>query len=114
MTDELTFKMGDKMYVTRKGDENEKEWWWAKRENGSSSEAAGAADGGYIPRNLLGLHPRVTPSSEKEHQSTPNSSSDMEVEEEHSSSEKADFQTDAELARGNECEDADNVKMSSP
>ena len=40
--------------------------------------------------------------------------SDMEVEEEHSSSEKADFQTDAELARNNECEDADNVKMSSP
>ena len=77
-------------------------------------EAAGAADGGYIPRNLLGLHPRVTPSSEKEHQSTPNSSSDMEVEEEHSGSEKADFQTDAALARNNECEDADNVKMSSP
>ena len=35
--------------MVRKGDELEKEWWWA---TGGGSE-------GYIPRNLLGLYPRV-------------------------------------------------------
>ncbi|GFR82601.1 apoptosis-stimulating of p53 protein 1 [Elysia marginata] len=50
-TDELSFQIGDKLTVLRKGDETEKEWWWA-RLNGKE---------GYIPRNLLGLHPRVIP-----------------------------------------------------
>jgi hypothetical protein len=47
----LTFKTGDKLTVTRKGDENEIEWWWSKY---GDSE-------GYVPRNLLGLFPRVQP-----------------------------------------------------
>lgn len=50
-TDELSFQIGDKLTVLRKGDETEKEWWWA-RLNGKE---------GYIPRNLLGLYPRVIP-----------------------------------------------------
>ncbi|GFO35358.1 Apoptosis-stimulating of p53 protein 1 [Plakobranchus ocellatus] len=50
-TDELSFQIGDKLTVLRKGDDTEKEWWWA-RLNGKE---------GYIPRNLLGLHPRVIP-----------------------------------------------------
>lgn len=49
--DELTFKSGDKLIVVRKGDETEIEWWWSK-----SCDAEG-----YIPRNLLGLFPRVQP-----------------------------------------------------
>merc|ERR1719350_1498289 len=50
--DELTFHEGDSMMVLRKGDEVEKEWWWSRREGGDSIE-------GYIPRNLIGLYPRV-------------------------------------------------------
>ena len=47
--EQITFGCGDELTVVRKGDELEKEWWWA---TGGGSE-------GYIPRNLLGLHPRV-------------------------------------------------------
>ena len=36
--------------VLRCGDNFEIEWWWCK----SGKE-------GYVPRNLLGLYPRVTP-----------------------------------------------------
>uniref|UniRef100_A0A0B7A191 SH3 domain-containing protein n=1 Tax=Arion vulgaris TaxID=1028688 RepID=A0A0B7A191_9EUPU len=50
-TDELSFRNMDKMTVLRKGDDSEKEWWWAQI-NGKE---------GYIPRNLLGLYPRVVP-----------------------------------------------------
>ncbi|KAK7473670.1 hypothetical protein BaRGS_00035067 [Batillaria attramentaria] len=49
--DELSFQIGDKMMVLRKGDDIEKEWWWARHGNQE----------GYIPRNLLGLYPRVLP-----------------------------------------------------
>ncbi|XP_046663876.1 apoptosis-stimulating of p53 protein 1 isoform X3 [Homalodisca vitripennis] len=48
-SDELNFKEGDRLIVLRKGDEWEREWWWARL---SDRE-------GYIPRNLLGLYPRV-------------------------------------------------------
>ena len=51
-SDELCFDEGEKMMVLRKGDELEKEWWWTKKEGGDSIE-------GYIPRNLIGLYPRV-------------------------------------------------------
>ncbi|CAH1159137.1 unnamed protein product [Phyllotreta striolata] len=47
--DELSFKEGDQITVLRKGDENEREWWWS---------VLGDKEG-YIPRNLLGLFPRV-------------------------------------------------------
>jgi apoptosis-stimulating of p53 protein 1 len=52
--DELTFHEGDSMMVLRKGDEVEKEWWWSRREGRQEDQAEG-----YIPRNLLGLYPRV-------------------------------------------------------
>ncbi|MPC67969.1 Apoptosis-stimulating of p53 protein 1 [Portunus trituberculatus] len=48
-TDELTFDCGDALTVLRRGDEYEREWWWAQHGNLQ----------GYVPRNLLGLYPRV-------------------------------------------------------
>ncbi|VDI09464.1 apoptosis-stimulating of p53 protein 1 [Mytilus galloprovincialis] len=50
-SDELSFTIGDEITVLKKGDEHEKEWWWSKI---SKTE-------GYIPRNLVGLYPRVLP-----------------------------------------------------
>ncbi|XP_066244957.1 apoptosis-stimulating of p53 protein 2 isoform X1 [Euwallacea similis] len=47
--DELTFRAGQQFTVLRKGDENEREWWWSKLGDKE----------GYVPRNLLGLYPRV-------------------------------------------------------
>ncbi|XP_049328144.1 apoptosis-stimulating of p53 protein 2a isoform X2 [Astyanax mexicanus] len=49
--DELQFREGDCMTVVRREDEDEVEWWWARM---SDRE-------GYIPRNLLGLYPRIKP-----------------------------------------------------
>uniref|UniRef100_A0A0K8TGI8 SH3 domain-containing protein n=2 Tax=Lygus hesperus TaxID=30085 RepID=A0A0K8TGI8_LYGHE len=54
--DELNFKEGDKLIVLRKGDEWEREWWWARVNDKE----------GYIPRNLLGLYPRVHPNKNQE------------------------------------------------
>ncbi|XP_050322821.1 apoptosis-stimulating of p53 protein 2 isoform X1 [Bactrocera neohumeralis] len=51
-SDELTFQVNDRLIILRKGDDAESEWWWAK--NASDEE-------GYVPRNLLGLYPRVPP-----------------------------------------------------
>ncbi|XP_044009190.1 probable WRKY transcription factor protein 1 isoform X3 [Aphidius gifuensis] len=47
--DELSLKNGDQLIVLRKGDDNEREWWWSKLGNRE----------GYVPRNLLGMFPRV-------------------------------------------------------
>ncbi|XP_038212984.1 apoptosis-stimulating of p53 protein 1 isoform X4 [Zerene cesonia] len=52
--DELSFESGARLQVLRKGDDSEREWWWCR------SDAAE----GYVPRNLLGLYPRVTPQQE--------------------------------------------------
>ncbi|EFA01529.1 hypothetical protein TcasGA2_TC007089 [Tribolium castaneum] len=52
--DELSFKAGQQLTVLRKGDENEREWWWSKLGDKE----------GYVPRNLLGLYPRVNRSEE--------------------------------------------------
>lgn len=49
--DELSFREGDRLVVLRKGDENEREWWWSRLDDKE----------GYVPRNLLGLYPRVQP-----------------------------------------------------
>ncbi|KAE8280659.1 Apoptosis-stimulating of p53 protein 2 Bcl2-binding protein [Larimichthys crocea] len=49
--DELSFREGDCMTIIRREDEDEIEWWWARM---------GDTDG-YIPRNLLGLYPRIKP-----------------------------------------------------
>ncbi|XP_054710010.1 apoptosis-stimulating of p53 protein 2-like isoform X2 [Uloborus diversus] len=48
--DELSFKDGDTLTVLRKGDDEESEWWWSRLLDQE----------GYVPRNLLGLYPRVT------------------------------------------------------
>ena len=52
-TDELDFVVGVRLVVLRRGDDFEKEWWWCKDTNKDRE--------GYVPRNLLGLYPRVTP-----------------------------------------------------
>ncbi|XP_068183112.1 apoptosis-stimulating of p53 protein 2a isoform X2 [Antennarius striatus] len=49
--DELSFHEGDSMTVIRREDEDEIDWWWSRM---------GDAEG-YIPRNLLGLYPRIKP-----------------------------------------------------
>uniref|UniRef100_A0A8D3C4D7 Tumor protein p53 binding protein, 2a n=1 Tax=Scophthalmus maximus TaxID=52904 RepID=A0A8D3C4D7_SCOMX len=49
--DELLFSEGDCMTIVRREDEDEIEWWWARM---GDTE-------GYIPRNLLGLYPRIKP-----------------------------------------------------
>ncbi|XP_059224975.1 apoptosis-stimulating of p53 protein 2 isoform X2 [Stomoxys calcitrans] len=51
-SDELTFNVNDRLIILRKGDDAESEWWWAKNEQNEE---------GYVPRNLLGLYPRVPP-----------------------------------------------------
>lgn len=57
--DELSFSVNDKLTVIRKGDESEREWWWARDDNGAE---------GYIPRNLLGFCPRVTPAHDNQNE----------------------------------------------
>ncbi|XP_075874589.1 apoptosis-stimulating of p53 protein 2a isoform X5 [Nelusetta ayraudi] len=49
--DELSFQEGDCMTIVRREDEDEIDWWWARM----------ADTEGYIPRNLLGLYPRIKP-----------------------------------------------------
>uniref|UniRef100_A0A3B3D256 Tumor protein p53 binding protein, 2a n=1 Tax=Oryzias melastigma TaxID=30732 RepID=A0A3B3D256_ORYME len=49
--DELSFHEGDCMTIVRREDEDEVDWWWAR---------LGDTEG-YIPRNLLGLYPRIKP-----------------------------------------------------
>ncbi|XP_061692964.1 apoptosis-stimulating of p53 protein 2a isoform X2 [Syngnathoides biaculeatus] len=49
--DELSFREGDCMTVIRREDEDEIEWWWARLGDNE----------GYIPRNLIGLYPRIKP-----------------------------------------------------
>ncbi|XP_076017011.1 apoptosis-stimulating of p53 protein 2a isoform X2 [Genypterus blacodes] len=49
--DEQSFHEGDCMTIIRREDEDEIEWWWARMGNIE----------GYIPRNLLGLYPRIKP-----------------------------------------------------
>ncbi|XP_045916431.1 protein phosphatase 1, regulatory subunit 13Bb isoform X2 [Micropterus dolomieu] len=49
--DELAFSEGDAITVLRRQDDSETEWWWARLEDNE----------GYVPRNLLGLYPRIKP-----------------------------------------------------
>ncbi|XP_075060418.1 apoptosis-stimulating of p53 protein 2 isoform X2 [Mixophyes fleayi] len=49
--DELSLKEGDCMTILRREDEDETEWWWARLQDKE----------GYVPRNLLGLYPRIKP-----------------------------------------------------
>ncbi|XP_052009833.1 apoptosis-stimulating of p53 protein 1-like isoform X3 [Xyrauchen texanus] len=50
-TDELSFHEGDPLTVMSRRDDCETEWWWAKFNDKE----------GYVPRNLLGLYPRIKP-----------------------------------------------------
>ncbi|KAM8921212.1 apoptosis-stimulating of p53 protein 1 isoform 2-T2 [Pelodytes ibericus] len=49
--DELSFREGDAITILRRKDDVETEWWWARL---SDKE-------GYVPKNLLGLYPRIKP-----------------------------------------------------
>ncbi|XP_033874556.2 apoptosis-stimulating of p53 protein 2a isoform X4 [Acipenser ruthenus] len=49
--DELVFREGDCMTTVRREDEDEIEWWWVRLGDQE----------GYVPRNLLGLYPRIKP-----------------------------------------------------
>ncbi|XP_068580595.1 protein phosphatase 1, regulatory subunit 13Bb isoform X1 [Cebidichthys violaceus] len=49
--DELAFSEGDAITILRRQDDSETEWWWAQLEDNE----------GYVPRNLLGLYPRIKP-----------------------------------------------------
>ncbi|XP_051511710.1 protein phosphatase 1, regulatory subunit 13Bb isoform X2 [Myxocyprinus asiaticus] len=49
--DELSFQEGDFITVLHRKDDTETEWWWSKLNDKD----------GYVPRNLLGLYPRIKP-----------------------------------------------------
>nr|XP_045010678.1 apoptosis-stimulating of p53 protein 1 isoform X5 [Jaculus jaculus] len=50
-SDELSFHEGDAITILKRKDENETEWWWARLGDRE----------GYVPKNLLGLYPRIKP-----------------------------------------------------
>ncbi|XP_047720441.1 apoptosis-stimulating of p53 protein 1 isoform X3 [Prionailurus viverrinus] len=50
-SDELSFHEGDAIAILRRKDESETEWWWARLGDRE----------GYVPKNLLGLYPRIKP-----------------------------------------------------
>ncbi|KAG7461288.1 hypothetical protein MATL_G00208480 [Megalops atlanticus] len=49
--DELSFREGDAITILRRKDDSETEWWWGRLNDAE----------GYVPRNLLGLYPRIKP-----------------------------------------------------
>ncbi|XP_023668580.1 apoptosis-stimulating of p53 protein 1-like isoform X2 [Paramormyrops kingsleyae] len=49
--DELSFREGDAITILRRKDDSETQWWWARLKDKE----------GYVPRNLLGLYPRIKP-----------------------------------------------------
>uniref|UniRef100_A0A9J7WVK7 Protein phosphatase 1, regulatory subunit 13Ba n=1 Tax=Cyprinus carpio carpio TaxID=630221 RepID=A0A9J7WVK7_CYPCA len=49
--DELSFHEGDALTIMSRRDDSETEWWWARLNDKE----------GYVPRNLLGLYPRIKP-----------------------------------------------------
>uniref|UniRef100_A0A8D0GJB2 Protein phosphatase 1 regulatory subunit 13B n=1 Tax=Sphenodon punctatus TaxID=8508 RepID=A0A8D0GJB2_SPHPU len=49
--DELSFHEGDAVTILRRKDDNETDWWWARLNDKE----------GYVPKNLLGLYPRIKP-----------------------------------------------------
>uniref|UniRef100_A0A673XKW3 Protein phosphatase 1, regulatory subunit 13Ba n=1 Tax=Salmo trutta TaxID=8032 RepID=A0A673XKW3_SALTR len=50
-SDELSFHEGDAITTLSRRDDAETEWWWARLHDKE----------GYVPRNLLGLYPRIKP-----------------------------------------------------
>lgn len=57
--DELSFTTDEQLIVLRRDDSQEQEWWWAKKRVPDSSDTIVDIKEGYIPRNLVGLYPRV-------------------------------------------------------
>ncbi|XP_060119103.1 apoptosis-stimulating of p53 protein 1 isoform X7 [Heteronotia binoei] len=49
--DELSFHEGDAITILRRKDDNETDWWWARLNDKE----------GYVPKNILGLYPRIKP-----------------------------------------------------
>ncbi|XP_073494725.1 apoptosis-stimulating of p53 protein 1 isoform X1 [Phyllobates terribilis] len=49
--DELSFREGDAITILRRKDDVETDWWWARLNEKE----------GYVPKNLLGLYPRIKP-----------------------------------------------------
>ncbi|XP_026554356.1 apoptosis-stimulating of p53 protein 1 isoform X2 [Pseudonaja textilis] len=49
--DELSFHEGDALTILRRKDDSETDWWWARLNDKE----------GYVPKNLLGLYPRIKP-----------------------------------------------------
>ncbi|XP_053553366.1 apoptosis-stimulating of p53 protein 1 isoform X2 [Bombina bombina] len=49
--DELSFHEGDAITILRRKDDVETDWWWARLNDKE----------GYVPKNLLGLYPRIKP-----------------------------------------------------
>uniref|UniRef100_A0A6G1SKA7 Apoptosis-stimulating of p53 protein 2 n=1 Tax=Aceria tosichella TaxID=561515 RepID=A0A6G1SKA7_9ACAR len=56
--DELSFTINEELTVIRRDDSDEQEWWWAQKRVCPSSDTVVELKEGYIPRNLVGLHPR--------------------------------------------------------
>lgn len=56
--DELSFKTNDELTVIRRDDSEEQEWWWAQKRVLQPGDTVVEIKEGYIPRNLVGLHPR--------------------------------------------------------
>ncbi|KAM9569116.1 protein phosphatase 1, regulatory subunit 13Ba isoform 3-T3 [Salvelinus alpinus] len=50
-SDELSFHEGDAITTLSRRDDAETEWWWARLHDKE----------GYVPRNLLGVYPRIKP-----------------------------------------------------
>lgn len=57
--DELSFKINEELTVLRRDDSDEQEWWWAQKRIQQPGDTVVDIKEGYIPRNLVGLHPRV-------------------------------------------------------
>ncbi|XP_069772617.1 protein phosphatase 1, regulatory subunit 13Bb isoform X2 [Narcine bancroftii] len=50
-SDELSFHEGNSLTIVKHKDDVETDWWWARLNDKE----------GYVPRNLLGLYPRIKP-----------------------------------------------------
>lgn len=57
--DELSFTTDEQLTVLRRDDSQEQEWWWAQKRSSQPSDTVVEVKEGYIPRNLVGLYPRV-------------------------------------------------------
>lgn len=71
--DELSFTTGDELKIIRRDDSQEQQWWWAQKQVQSSDTNVDKIEG-YIPRNLVGLYPRVKV-TKQEIKKSPNHSS---------------------------------------